>query len=440
MRSIVLSLIGLWITICVSYAQTPTERLTRAQTDQPNAPLTIEAQRAKHAALLPAGYLTTRGNQIIDQSGRPVRLACVGYFAPRNVPDDISGMANAGFNCVRYPWFNATLMSQLGQMDQIVAESAKAGLKVIFDHHGNETPAPNNGFLPYPCNGLPIDKGPGTNGTDDCGDTGTVDLARFVSDWSFVAKRYSGNTTVIGFDLTNEPHLAASTWRRRGGSTWADGSPTDLKIMYERAGNAIQQVNPGVLIICEGIGRYGDSLSDGTPLLAPGIVDLSFINHDPVTLHIPGQVVYSIHDYPASIGAVRPDSGVKKIAAMTAAWGYLVTQQIAPVWIGEMGASLDGDGPDSKGSRLAEEQAWAKTLVDYINGANGAQGGPSFTSSEQAIGTTWLAWGNLDGQSPDGTLNSRGELRAQQKDIYWQLRFQAPPDRPGKPISTGAPR
>jgi len=253
---------------------------------------------------------------------------------------------------------------------------------------------------------------------------GTVDLARFVSDWVLVAKRYAGKTTVIGFDLTNEPHLAASTWRERGGSTWGDGSPTDLKMMYELAGNAIQQVNPKVLIICEGIGRYGDSLSDGTPLEAQGIVDLSFVARAPVTLNIPSQVVYSIHDYPASIGDVRPDSGSQKISVMNAAWGYLVKEKIAPVWIGEMGASLDRDGPDGKGQLLAQAQAWAQTLIAYVNGNAGAQGGPVFSAGEQPIGTTWWAWGGLSGQTPDGTLDKQGGLRPAQLAAYRQLQFR----------------
>lgn len=384
----------------------------------------VELAPAGPGSLLPPGYLATRGNQIIDGGGIPVRLACAGYFAPTDVPTDIAGMAAAGFNCVRYPWFNATLEAQWSQMDQIVLEAAKTGLKVIFDHHGNETPSAANHYLPYPCNGLPIDKGPGTNGTDKCGDIGTVDIKRFVSDWTLVAKRYAGKTTVIGFDLTNEPHLAASTWREHGGSTWGDGSPTDLKVIYELAGNAIQQVNPKALIICEGIGRYGDSLSDGTPLEAQGIVDLSFVAHAPVTLNIRGQVVYSIHDYPASIGDVRPDSGLQKISVMNAAWGYLVKENIAPVWIGEMGASLDRDGPDGKGPLLAQAQAWAQTLIEYANGHAGAQGGPVFSASEQPIGTTWWAWGALSGQAPDGTLDKQRGLRPAQLAIYRQLQFR----------------
>ena len=88
----------------------------------------------------------------MDQAGRPVRLACVGYFAPKNVGQDIPAMAAAGFNCVRYPWYNATLADHLPVMDAIVEAANIAGLKVIFDHHGDETPSAANNYLPYPCN------------------------------------------------------------------------------------------------------------------------------------------------------------------------------------------------------------------------------------------------------------------------------------------------
>ena len=61
--------------------------------------------------LLPPGDLSTKGNQIVDQKGRPVRLACVGW---NEVVEEIplerqtALMAKLGFNCIRLSWVNAT--------------------------------------------------------------------------------------------------------------------------------------------------------------------------------------------------------------------------------------------------------------------------------------------------------------------------------------------
>jgi len=243
-----------------------------------------------------------------------------------------------------------------------------------------------------------------------------------VADWARVAARYAGNPVVIGFDLTNEPHFAPPHWRHGGGATWDDGSATDLKHLYELAGDAILRVDPDALVICEGIGRFSGRLYDGTPLTTSGMVDLSFVSRAPVTLMSPGHVVYSIHDYPATIGDVSPDWGPVKIGAMNAAWGHLVRDHIAPVWVGEMGASLDGVGPDSAGSKLQAELRWAATITGYINGEFGSQGGPVFAANEEPVSTNWWAWGNLNDQSPDGTLNGARRLRAAQLAVYGRLR------------------
>jgi aryl-phospho-beta-D-glucosidase BglC (GH1 family) len=383
-------------------------------------------------ALLPSGYLTTSGNQITDLAGNPVRLACVGYFAPGDITADVQGMVAAGFNCLRYPWYDATMSSNLATADQIAMAASAVGLKVILDHHGNEVPGANNGYLPYPCNGLPFDTGPGTDGTDGCGDTGTISRAQYVQDWTTVAQHFAGNPTVIGCDLTNEPHLAPAYWSTNpGGATWGDGSATDLRAIYEQAGDAIQSVNPGVLLIAEGIINFTSTLLDGSPLVTAG-GDLTLAGSMPVSLNIANQVVYSIHDYPATIGGTSPDSGAAHVQEMNTNWGYLVSQNVAPVWIGEMGASLDDAGPDSTGSQLPDEQAWASTLVSYLNGQQGSAGGPTFSGSQQGISTSWWAWGDLTGESPDGTLDSNGNLRPQQSAVYSQLQYvpSAPPAPP----------
>jgi hypothetical protein len=135
----------------------------------------------------------------------------------------------------------------------------------------------------------------------------------------------------------------------------------------------------------------------------------------PVTLSIPHKVVYSVHDYPVTISCVSPDNGPTKIAGMNQTWGYLETRNIAPVWIGEMGGSLDGTDDSAN---LSDEQAWAATLVAYLNGQDGAQGGPTFSGNQQGVGTDWWAWGALAGQWPDGTVLPNGSLNPAQQAVY----------------------
>jgi aryl-phospho-beta-D-glucosidase BglC (GH1 family) len=180
---------------------------------------------------LPAGYLSTKGNQIVDASGNPVRLACAGYMGS-DPASDVKGMVKAGFNCTRIAWYNATMQSDFQQIDALVAAAQTVGIKVILDHHGNETPGSNNGWLPYPCNGLPFDSGPGTDNTDGCGDTGTVTVAKYQQDWVTMAARYAGNATVIGVGLQNEPHRTPIAWGPITGSSWGDGSATDIRQIY----------------------------------------------------------------------------------------------------------------------------------------------------------------------------------------------------------------
>jgi endoglucanase len=372
------------------------------------APRTSKLADAPKGSLIPSGYLHTSGNQILDQNDLPVRIASVGWFTGYSDPEaQMQKMVLAGFNAVRIPWFNATMEGDLATIDTIVAAASTVGLKVILDHHGDEAPTPKNGWGAQQANGLPFDLGPGTDGTNGMGDPGTVTRQRFVQDWQAIARRYAGNSTVIGFDLHNEP-LAY-----HGQSTWGDGGVTDLKRIYEEAGDAIHLVNPGVLIIAEGPQNYRINFV-GTAAAPYG--DLSLAAKKPVTLSVQNKVVYSVHGYPSLQSNFKgADNGPRAVARMNADFGFLVTKNIAPVWIGEMGASMD----------TPAEQAWAQALVDYLNGRNADLGGPSFTGKQQAMGSNWWAWGNLRGQFPNGTLDDDGSLRQTQSRIYSQLR-QAP--------------
>ncbi len=340
-------------------------------------------QAGQGGFLLPRGYFHTRGSQIVDCEERPVRIASVGWsgddgngFAPRglyavNYQDTMRGMVADGFNTIRIPW-NDLLLTQnalpypgtidytlnpdlqgltgIEVIDKIVQYAGKIGLRIILDHHTNEGgPGGNGGQQP---NGLWFDKGPGTDGTDGGGNVGTITAEQFKKDTVALATRYKDDDTVIGYDLDNEPLSYPGTEL-----TWGTGGPDDIWQMYTTVGNALLEVNPHLLIICEGpqtainIGSLGNGLAGHAPegdLSAVGGV--GGVEAKPVILNRPDQVVYSVHEYGPEVydfGANEKPSTY--VPHMNAVWGYLYTRNIAPVWIGEMGSNLDN----------ATEKTWA---------------------------------------------------------------------------------
>ena len=363
--------------------------------------------------LLPAGQLFTHGSQIVSESSQPVRILGVGAFT--DVSSRVSAIAAAGFNTIRMEWHNRQLESQMDGLDRLVSAARRIGLKVILDDHFNEG-------LNAPCfaqqaNGLWYDKGGASDGTDGCHTRGTVTDAQFVADWQTVARHFKGSDTVIGYDLWNEP-LAYSPAM----STWEPGSRNpghNIRDMYERVGNAIQAIDPAKLIICEGPQRQHAFADPSTP--APW-GDLSLAGREPVTLSVAHKLVYSIHDYPTEIGGFSPDSGKLKVGYMNRVWGYVVADNIAPVWIGEMGANMIA----------SNDAGWARTLVDYANGTAANDRAPRFSPGQQGIGIDWW-WAGYDpnsGSQPSGIFNANGSLNEKQQKVYLKFApLRLPPDQ-----------
>ena len=421
--------------LMVGFAELHAQK-TAHKTGRRSAP-EILAPSARGGYLLPSGYLSTLGSQIVDARGTPVRIASIGW-------DGTDGPAGAaleglwavnyklilraikedGFNAVRIPWSDVNLdvpftgLKKLNSVDwsknselkglttlevfkKLAVYSKEVGLKIIFDHHTNDG---DGGQQP---NGLWIDKGPGTDGTDGVpGKVGTIDAARFQADWVHLAKTFAGNSTVIGFDLDNEPH----------GALWGGGGPTDIRKMFMDVGNAIHAVNPDVLIICEPSEDYTSPTNEGN-------VSVANIGSKPVVLTIPNKVVYSVHEYPNEVTELKLDAGPEFVRHMNYAWGDVVRQHIAPVWIGEMGSDMKSDN----------SRAWASTLLDYMNGKDGALGGPTFTGNEQPVSGSWWKIGvEGHGGNPDGNQTAWGldSYKHTQQVITDQMLFKP---RHGKP-------
>jgi endoglucanase len=166
----------------------------------------------------------------------------------------------------------------------------------------------------------------------------------WVARWRDLAAHYQKRPTVVGFELHNAPHNAPS-----GNPSWGDGGPLDWRAAATRAGNAILSANPDVLVFVDGVEQIGtDIYWFGGNLLAAG--------QKPVALDVPNRVVYATHEYPKTIFN-QPwfTSDANYFETLPTVWdehwGYLVTRDIAPVWIAEFGTATELD--------------WLGALLDY---------------------------------------------------------------------------
>jgi endoglucanase len=331
-----------------------------------------------------AGYWHTSGNQTLDSNGNPVRIAGINWYG-FETPDEIAhglwvqdyhtiinDIAALGYNTIRIPFSNQMVetpivpqnlafnnnsgpintdlkgLNALQDLQKIVTAAGQAGLKVILDDHRSEA-------------GESAEQ-------DGLWYTSTYTSQNWVNDWSTLAKMFANNSTVIGFDLRNEPHTPTGDTYAQG-ATWGSGDPnTDVRLAYEQAGNAILAADPNALIFCEGISEYPDSsASSGFDSTWWG-GDLQGVAQYPVVLNSPGHVVYSAHDYGPNLFQQAWFNSSTTQASLDAVWnkywGYIYSQATAPVWVGEFGT--DNTASDVESGAAGSQGQWFQSLVSYI--------------------------------------------------------------------------
>ena len=340
--------------------------------------------QARSGSALPPGFFHVAKNQILSDTEAKVRLSCIGYDEPTgHWSSDMSKIRSAGFGCVRYSWYDAISCPHgrcgFSTLDNIVAAATANNVKVIFSHHGNEGVNGSRGNaacasqqengLWYDVNSPEVIAGVTwntlTGNYDGCGTRGTVTYATFKANSVALAAHYAGNSTVIGFDLWNEPIVGTAGKCGNGCQSaylnWGGSNGSDLRLMCNDTGTAVEAADPGVLIICEGAINFTGTFLNGKPMPAGanGIQELTLAGALPVDVGAP-VVVYSVHHYPGWLSGQHPDAGKPAVTFMNQAWGFLVTGNIAPVWVGELGASLDGTNGFA---RQKKEIEWARTLT-----------------------------------------------------------------------------
>ncbi|MET3810441.1 cellulase family glycosylhydrolase [Arthrobacter sp. UYEF3] len=326
----------------------------------PSAAAAFYAETVVGSTPAATGWLHTDGATIRDSNNHPYTIKATSWFGletPDCVPHGLWGtltideaLANIksmGFNTVRLPYSNECLAATsikgsvnywanraynlegkrpLDVMDTVIARAKANGLQIILDRH--RPSSADQSPLWY---------------------TSAVPETKWISDWKMLADRYKADPTVIGADLHNEP---------AGAATWGGNVSTDWQAASTRGGNAVLASNPNLLIIIEGIENQATA---GGTWWGGGLAD---VGAKPVILATPNRVVYSPHDYPASLFAQKWFSDPAYPANLPAVWdrnwGYLQKQGIAPVLLGEFGSALATDS----------DKAWMKAIVEYLR-ANG---------------------------------------------------------------------
>ncbi|MEV4701924.1 cellulase family glycosylhydrolase [Actinoplanes sp. NPDC049316] len=337
---------------------------------------------AASAAGTGTGYLHTDGNKIVDSTGTTVRITGINWFGMETDNKTFHGlwssnpwrsqldtMARLGYNTLRIPFSNDALkpgatatgindftnpdlvgLSPLQILDKVIAYAGSKGMRVILDRH--RPTAAGQTALWY---------------------TAAVPESTWISDWQMLARRYAGNTTVIGADLHNEPH-AEGTNPAATGSCWGCGDTArDWRLAAERAGNAILSVQPNWLIFVEGVSCPSGGLSN-TWDNDPGNDEdcgwwggnLSKAGQFPVRLSVANRLVYSPHEYATSVYRQTwfddPSFPNNLPGVWDRYWGYLYKQNTAPIMMGEFGSTLQNP----------EDKVWLEKLMAYTGtGVNG---------------------------------------------------------------------
>ncbi|WP_460327034.1 cellulase family glycosylhydrolase [Paenibacillus sp. YSY-4.3] len=310
------------------------------------------------------GYLHTEGNKIVDSSGREVHFSGVNWFGfetgnnvvhglwARNWEEILDDIQRLGYNSIRLPFSNEVLnpgkmpdsidatknpdlagLNSIQIMDKIIEGAGQRGLKVILDNHrSNAGVSAQESGLWY---------------------TADYPESRWIADWESLTRKYLNNDTVVAMDLRNEPHAAAC---------WGCGDPaTDWRIAAEKAGNAILAINPNLLILVEGNECYAPG-GNNDPWTGADCTwwggNLQGAKDYPVRLNVPNRLVYSPHEYPASVynqpWFSAPDYPSNLPQVWEKYWGYL--KQDYPILFGEFGTHLATES----------DRLWLNSLADYI--------------------------------------------------------------------------
>ncbi|QGZ16310.1 hypothetical protein Hena1_01600 [Erwinia phage Hena1] len=356
----------------------------------------------KAAPIVGLQRLVTSGNQFVTtQSAENFRIKSVNWFGMEGLnftphgtwvgarywKDIIDQIKTFGFNTIRIPLSGEVVQNNpyppngavdlevnsefvdkraLEILDLIIAYCNTQEIYVILDHHRR---AAGTG-----ADGSPVD--------------GSYNLTKWLDTWTKLATRYKSAVNVIGADVHNEPHDL--DW-----ATWAGYA--------EQAGNAIHAVTTDWIIFVEGVGQY-ENVSYWWGGQLQGVATR------PVTLTQPNRVAYSPHEYGQSVGSqswLAYDNQTPPVnwpnnlyGVWQPMWGYIFTQNIAPLWVGEFGGhfGVDGNGNVTKPHATYEKQ-WLNNLIKYWNGDFDGNGTKDLAAGKKGISYSYWSYNPNSGDT-----------------------------------------
>jgi endoglucanase len=281
--------------------------------------------------------LHTQGRYILDDSGARFKLASINWYGASDelfIPggldvqhrqDIAATIRRLGFNSVRLPYAdemvrknppiapdllaaNTDLVGSraLDVFHAVVDALTDAGLAVIINNHITRAR--------WCCDGNLCDA---TWSNDYLGSLCTVSQTEdeWMENWETIMRPHVRNPFVVGADLRNE---VRSPWGRFTWYTWATAA--------EKAAGRLLHLQPDWLIIVEGVQSAND---------------VSGARLRPIELTVSNRLVYSAHVYGWSgWGSLSPywKRSYESFATdMQNNWAYLLAENVAPVWIGEIG-------------------------------------------------------------------------------------------------------
>ncbi|MBP1590450.1 MAG: cellulase family glycosylhydrolase, partial [Oscillospiraceae bacterium] len=214
-------------------------------------------------------WLSVEKNKIVDKNGKEVWLTgCnwFGYNTGTNIFDglwnadlntSVNAIADHGFNLIRIPistelvnqWEDGTYpqanfnqatnsylvgMNSLEIFNYVIGQCRANGMKIMIDFHCATTNAAGHNY-PLWC--------------DD-----KISEKDYIRALEWIASTYKDDDTIIAIDLENEPHGKPDENPR---AKWDDSKDSDnWKYIAEKAGLAVLNKNPNLLVMVEGIECY----------------------------------------------------------------------------------------------------------------------------------------------------------------------------------------